>query len=58
MSGKAVNRDAEEIPHTGENTAGRDRVWSSRIKTVLLKRNPKNVQRQKGQGAPRKTKPL
>lgn len=49
MSGKAVNRDAEEIPRTGENTAGRDRVWRSRIKTVLLKRKPKNVHRQKEQ---------
>lgn len=33
----------------GENTAGRDRVWSSRIKIVLLKRKTKNVHRQKEQ---------
>lgn len=34
-------------PHGREYS--RDRVWSSRIKTVLLKRKPKNVHRQKEQ---------
>ena len=48
---KQLTEIQKNIPHSGENkenTAGRNWLWSSRVKPVLLKRKPNNVQREKG----------